>query len=123
METPGSEFRHAQVSDIAVQPVFHELGSRELCESDGHFLRFGFAAANHRKLHGGSGIAFQQQLRLVNGHLAGGESGDFLEDVANAQADFRAGAIGQHADHADVTEAARERESGFRRADCWRSFP
>ena len=93
--------------------IFDQLGRRELGESDGHFLRLGFAAADHGERNGGAGIALQQELRLVNSHLAGGKSGDFFEDVAFAQADFRGGAIGEDADHADVAEAAGERESRF----------
>src|SRR5580693_4795667 len=109
------EFRYAQISGVAIQAVFHQLGRRELRKSDVHFLRLRFAATNHGKLHGGSRIAFQQQLRLINGHLASRESRDLFQDVADAQADFRARAVRQHADHADVTEAARERQTAFRR--------
>ena len=118
-----SEFDDVEIGDVSGDFIFDEFGRRELRESDGHFLRLGFAAADDGERHGGSGIALEQELGLVNGHLAGGEAGDFFEDVADAQADFGAGTIGEDADHADVAEAASEGESGFARGGGRQSFP
>ena len=83
------------VGDVAFEPVLHQFRRSEFCESNLHVLRLGFSAADHRKFHDGAGITAQQELRLLDAHLTGGEAGDFFKYVANLQAGFLAGAIGQ----------------------------
>ena len=65
-------------------------------------------------------LAGEQHLRLIDGHLAGGESGDFLDHVAHRRAGLGAGAIGKRGNHGDVAEALGEGEArrafGFVRA-------
>src|SRR6202142_2525979 len=117
---PSVESGNAQVSDVAFNLVLDNPGGSQPRECDIDILWLRLAAVNHGELHGSSRLPRQQNLGLVDGHLAGGKAGDFLDHVAHLEPGFRSGTIGKGRDHTDISEALGKSETrrplGFIRA-------